>query len=431
MKKEFLALVLVLLSFQGYAQRILIHCGHLIDGRSRIAQSKMTLIVEGDRITAVEQGFSIAGTGDEVINLRNNTVLPGLIDLHVHIESETNKDQALQRFTLNEADIAFRASAFAKKTLMAGFTTVRDLGGTGVNISLRNAINQGIVVGPRIFTAGKSIATTGGHADPTNGYRKDMMGDPGPKEGVINSPDEGRQAVRQRYKDGSDLIKITATGGVLSIAKDGSGPQFNDLELKAIIETARDYGMHVAAHAHGAEGMKRAVLAGVTTIEHGTKMTEEIMDLMKQKGTYYVPTITAGKFVADQAKVPGYYHPAVVPKALEIGPQIQETFRKAYRKGVKIAFGTDAGVFPHGENAKEFSYMVDAGMPPMEAILSATAVNATILGIADKTGTLEKGKLADVIATAGNPLENIATLENVIFVMREGIIYKGEVVGMK
>lgn len=430
MRTKLLVIALVLTSLQGYAQRILIHCGHLIDGTSRTAQNEMTLIVEGDRITAVEKGFSIAGTGDQVIDLRERTVLPGLIDLHVHIESETNKDQALQRFTLNEADIAFRASAIAQKTLMAGFTTVRDLGGTGVNISLRNAINQGIVVGPRIFTAGKSIATTGGHADPTNGYRKDLMGDPGPKEGVINSPEEGRQAVRQRYKDGSDLIKITATGGVLSIAKDGSGPQFSDAELKAIIVTARDYGMQVAAHAHGAEGMKRAVLAGVTTIEHGTKMTEEVMDLMKQRGTYYVPTITAGKFVADQAKVAGYYHPAVVPKALEIGPQIQETFRKAYRKGVKIAFGTDAGVFPHGGNAKEFTYMVEAGMPPMEAILSATAVNATVLGIADKTGTLEKGKLADIIATEENPLENIATLENVIFVMREGVIYKGEALAL-
>lgn len=431
MKTVALALCLLLSSRYGYTQRTLIHCGHLIDGRNRALQNEMTLIIEGSSITGIERGFSTAGTGDHLIDLRKKTVMPGLIDLHVHIESETNKDQALQRFTLNEADIAFRASAIARKTLMAGFTTVRDLGGTGVNIALRNAINQGVVIGPRIFTAGKSIATTGGHADPTNGYRKDMMGDPGPKEGVINSPEEGRQAVRQRYKDGSDLIKITATGGVLSIAKDGSGPQFTDAELKAIIETARDYGMAVAAHAHGAEGMKRAVLAGVTTIEHGTKMTEEVMDLMKQKGTYYVPTITAGKFVAEQAKVAGYYHPAVVPKALEIGPQIQDTFRKAYRKGVKIAFGTDAGVFPHGENAKEFTYMVEAGMPPMEAILSATAVNASILGIADKTGTLEKGKLADIIATEENPLENIATLEDVIFVMREGVVYKGDIVDSK
>jgi imidazolonepropionase-like amidohydrolase len=416
--------VLMLGSLYGYTQKTVIHCGNLIDGKNKAVQKQMTLVIERNRITAVEKGFTPVTTGDTLIDLSTKTVMPGLIDLHVHIESETSREQALQRFTLNEADISFRASYFAKKTLMAGFTTVRDLGGTGVNIALRNAINQNLVVGPRIFTAGISLASTGGHADPTNGYRKDLMGDPGPKEGVLNSPEEGRQAVRQRYKDGADLIKITATGGVLSIAKDGSGPQFNDGELKAIIETAHDYGLQVAAHAHGVEGMKRAILAGVNTIEHGTKMTEEIMDLMKQKGTFYVPTITAGKFVAEQARVPGYYHPAVVPKALEIGPQIQETFRKAYRRGVKIAFGTDAGVFPHGENAREFKYMVEAGMPAMDAILSATAVNSAILGISDKTGSLEPGKLADVIATDENPLEDISALEKVTFVMKEGVVYK-------
>lgn len=415
---------LILVSLTGYAQRILIHCGHLIDAKTRTSQTRMTIIIEGKEIKGVEKGFAVANTGDELVDLSDKTVMPGLIDLHVHIESETNKDQALQRFTLNESDIAFRATLFARKTLMAGFTTIRDLGGSGVNIALRNAINQGIVEGPRIITAGKSLASTGGHADPTNGYRKDLMGQPGPREGVINSPEDAREAVRQRYKEGSDLIKITATGGVLSIAKDGSGPQFTDDELKAVIETARDYNMQVAAHAHGAEGMKRAVLAGVTTIEHGTKMTEEVMDLMKQRGTFYVPTITAGKFVAEQAKVPNYYDPAIVPKALEIGPQIQETFRKAYRRGVRIAFGTDAGVFPHGENAKEFTYMVEAGMPPIEAILSATVVNAGILGLSDKIGTLETGKLADIIATNEDPLQDISTMEHVVFVMKEGVICK-------
>jgi imidazolonepropionase-like amidohydrolase len=421
--KNIFIVVFTLFSVTVFAQRTLIHCGTLIDGKSNDAQVQMTLVIEGNKITAIEKGFAKPGPTDKLIDLSKKTVMPGFIDLHVHLEGETNKDQALQRFTLNKADLAFKSTVFAKRTLMAGFTTVRDLGGSGVNISLRNAVNQGLIVGPRIFSAGKSIATTGGHADPTNGYREDLMGDPGPKEGVINSPEEARQAVRQRYKDGSDLIKITATGGVLSIAKDGSGPQFTDEELKAIIETARDYGMHTAAHAHGAEGMKRAVQAGITTIEHGTKMTEEIMNLMVQKGTYYVPTITAGKFVALKAKEPGYYHPLVVPKALEIGPQIQETFGKAYKKGVKIAFGTDAGVFPHGENGKEFGYMVEAGMPAMEAIKSATIVAATVLGMQDKIGTIETGKLADIVATDENPIKNIKTLEKVSFVMKDGVVY--------
>lgn len=415
---------ILFITFSSYAQKTLIHCGNFIDGKSDNVQSQMTVVIEGGKIISIQKGLTKPASDEKLIDLSQKTVMPGFIDMHVHLEGETNRDQNLQRFTLNDADIAFRSTVFAKKTLMAGFTTVRDLGGTGVNIALRNAINQGTVVGPRIFTAGKSIATTGGHADPTNSYRKDLMGDPGPKEGVINSPEEARQAVRQRYKDGSDMIKITATGGVLSLAKDGSGPQFTDEELKAIIETAKDYGMHTAAHAHGAEGMKRAVLAGITTIEHGTKMTEEVMDLMKQKGTYYVPTVTAGRFVAEQAKVPGYYHPLVVPKALEIGPQIQETLRKAYKRGVKIAFGTDAGVFPHGENGKEFGFMVEAGIPPMEAIRSATIINASILGIADKTGTLEVGKSADIVASDENPISNIKTLEKISFVMKEGVVYK-------
>lgn len=421
--KSKITLLLFLLTSFTYAQRTIIHCGNLIDGKSNDVQTQITIVVEGNKITAVERGFTTPGITDKLIDLSKKTVMPGLIDMHVHLEGETSKDQALQRFTSNEADVAFRSTVFAKRTLMAGFTTVRDLGGSGVNTSLRNAINQGLVVGPRIFSVGKSIATTGGHADPTNGYRKELMGDPGPKEGVINSPEEARQAVRQRYKDGSDLIKITATGGVLSIAKDGSGPQFTDEELKAIVETAKDYGMHTAAHAHGAEGMKRAVLAGITTIEHGTKMTDEIMELMKQKGTYYVPTITAGKFVAEKAKESGYYHPLVVPKALEIGPQIQQTFGKAYKKGVKIAFGTDAGVFPHGENGKEFGYMVEAGMPAMETIKSATIVAAGILGMADKIGTVEKDKLADLVAVDENPLKNIKTMEKVSFVMKDGVVY--------
>jgi imidazolonepropionase-like amidohydrolase len=424
MKKLLFFFCCAAITLPGVGQRTILHCGTLIDGKSNSAYKQMTIIVEGNKIVGIENGFRKPAENEALIDLSKKTVLPGLIDMHVHLESQVGKDDAIKRFVMNEADIAFESTRHARTTLMAGFTTVRDLGGTGVNIALRNAVNKGLVVGPRIITAGKSIATTGGHADPTNGYAVRIMGNPGPREGVINSPDEARQAVRQRYKDGADLIKITATGGVLSIAKDGSGPQFTDEELKAVIQAAKDYGMHTAAHAHGTEGMKRAVLAGITTIEHGTKMSEEVMDLMKQKGTFYVPTITAGKSVGENARIPGFFHPLVVPKALEIGPAIQETFRKAYKRGVKIAFGTDAGVFPHGENAKEFGYMVEVGMPPMDAIKSATSTNAAILGMADQIGTLESGKVADIIATDENPLDNIRTLENVTFVMKDGVVYK-------
>lgn len=409
-----------------FAQKTLVHCGTLIDGKSKDVLSQVTIVVEGNKIVSIDKGFTKAGKDDKVIDLSKKTVMPGLIDMHVHMESETSKDGLVKRFTQNEADIAFQSTLYAKKTLMAGFTTVRDCGGSGVNISLRNAINGGLVVGPRIFAAGKGVATTGGHGDPTNGHRKDLMGDPGPKEGVINSPDEAYKAVRQRYKDGADFIKITATGGVLSVAKDGSGPQFTQEEVDAIVKAAKDYGFHTAAHAHGAEGMKRAVKAGITTIEHGTLMDEEVMDLMVKMGTYHVPTIIAGRSAAEYAKIPGYYHPLVVPKAIAIGSKIQENFGKSYKKGVKIAFGTDAGVFPHGENAREFGYMVEGGMPAIEALLSAMQVNANILGAGDKIGSIEPGKLADIVAVNENPTTNIKTMEKVAFVMKEGVVYKNE-----
>ncbi len=406
------------------AQRVLIHCGTLIDVVEGRQIKETTVVVEGERITAVETGYTKPGGGDEVIDLKGYTVMPGLIDLHVHLEGETSKDEYIRRFTQNSADVAFEAAVFARKTLYAGFTTVRDLGGTGVNTALRNAVNSGLVEGPRIFSCGTAIGTTGGHADPTNSYRDDLMGNPNPREGVVNGPHEARQAVRQRYKDGADNIKITVTGGVLSVAKDGQGPQFFQDEVDAIVQTANDYGLITAAHAHGAEGMKRAVLAGITTIEHGTKMTEEVMDLMIENGTWYVPTITAGRSVAEYAKIAGYYPKIVVPKALEIGPMIQETFGKAYRRGVKIAFGTDAGVFPHGENWREFMYMVEAGMPPMAAIQSATIKAAEVLRIQDEAGSIEKGKYADIVAVKSNPIVDIKNMEYVEFVMRWGKVYK-------
>lgn len=350
--------------------------------------------------------------------------MPGWIDMHVHLEEQSNPNAYLEEFTLNEADIAYNAEGFGKATLMAGFTTVRDLGGTGVNVALRNAINAGKVIGPRIFTTEKALASTGGHADPTNGYRKDLMGNPGPKEGVVNSVEDARQAVRQRYKNGADWIKITATGGVLSVAKSAGNPQFTQEEIEAIVSTAKDYGMKVAAHAHGDEGMRRAVLGGVKTIEHGTEMSDATMDLMIKYNAYLVPTITAGKTVEENAKKPNYYPAIVVPKALSIGPRIQGTFAKAYKKGVPIAFGTDAGVFQHGLNAREFVYMTEAGMPIMKALQAATITNAMLLDMDKQIGSIEVGFLADIIATNDDPTQDVTTVNNVVFVMKDGIIYK-------
>lgn len=422
-KLSFLILMLLAV-LSASAQRTILHCGSLIDGKSEVAQSRMSIIIEGNKITAIQKGYASEKSGDKVIDLKDKTVLPGFMDMHVHIESENTPQRRLNQYILNPADVAYDAQVFAKRTLMAGFTTVRDLGGSGVNVSLRNAINAGKVVGPRIYTAEKTIATTGGHGDPTNGGASHLIGNPGPKEGVINSEAEARKAVRQRYKNGADVIKITATGGVLSVAKDGQGPQFKMDELKGIIETANEYGLVSAAHAHGDEGMRRAVEAGISSIEHGTFMSQETMDLMIQKGTYLIPTISAGKFVVEKAKIPGFFPDVVVPKALEVGPKIQETFGAAYKRGVKIAFGTDAGVFPHGDNGKEFAYMVEAGMPAMAAIKSATIAAAQLLRIEDQYGSLESGKMADIVAVDGDPLTNISVLEKVAFVMKGGVVFK-------
>lgn len=424
MRKIALLLLGLAISILSFSQKTYIWCGTLIDGVSDAPKKSMTIIVEGNKILAVESGYSKPGANDKSIDLKNRTVTPGWLDMHVHMEHETNPDRYIQTYTFNPADYAFQSVRYSEITLMTGFTTVRDLGGTGVNISLRNAINKGWIKGPRIYTAGKSIATTGGHADPTNGYRKDLQGDPGPKEGVINGAEEARKAVRQRYKDGSDLIKITATGGVLSVAKSGKNPQFFEDELEAIVQTANDYGFKVAVHAHGAEGMKRAIRAGVHSIEHGTFMDDEAIQLFLKHGTWYVPTITAGKAVGDSAKIPGYYPAIVVPKALETGPQIQKTFAKAYKAGVKIAFGTDAGVYQHGQNWREFGYMIEAGMSPMDAIKSATINAADLLGEKDKLGSIEAGKLADIVAMDGDPLKDSGAFGKVVFVMKDGVVYK-------
>ncbi|CAM1362071.1 metal-dependent hydrolase family protein [Tenacibaculum xiamenense] len=425
MKRAFILLVFLLNTIFLAGQTTYIHCGKLIDTKKGTIESDKTIVVKSNKIEEVLDGFvNPKNKSDKTIDLKGKYVMPGLIDMHVHIESQFDAKTRLKRYILNEADVAFNSVGFAKTTLEKGFTTVRDLGGTGVNISIRKAINAGKIPGPRVITAGKALATTGGHADPTNGSSRVLVGDPGPKEGVVNSVEDAKKAVRQRYKNGADCIKITATGGVLSVAKSGDNPQFTIEEIKAICDMAKDYGMHVAAHAHGDEGMQRAVLGGVKTIEHGTYMSEETMELMKKHDAYLVPTITAGKEVEEKAKIRGFYPAIVVPKALAVGPQIQGTFAKAYKKGVGIAFGTDAGVFKHGNNGKEFGYMVEAGMPAIETIQSATITNAKILKMENEIGQIKKGFYADIIAVDQNPLKNIETMEKVSFVMKDGVVYK-------
>ncbi|HEU4812997.1 MAG TPA: amidohydrolase family protein [Xanthomonadaceae bacterium] len=401
-----------------------LHCERLFDARAGRVLGPHTVVVRDGRIAEVLAG-RVDVAGATAIDLAGHTCSPGWTDLHVHLDGESSPDSYSEGFRLDPIDFAFRSVGYAGKTLDAGFTSVRDLGGE-VTLHLRDAINQGLVDGPRIFAAGKSIATTGGHADPTNGLNSELsyvLGPPGPTQGVVNGVDDARQAVRQRYKDGSDVIKITATGGVLSYAKSGDAPQFTIPEIEAIVGIAKDYGYKVAAHAHGKEGMRRAIVAGVTSIEHGTYMDDELFALMKEHGTWYVPTIHAGRFVAEKAKVDGYYPDIVRPKAARIGSQIQATFAKAYKAGVNIGFGTDMGVGPHGDNAREFLYMVEAGMPAAEALQAATIDAAKVLGVDDQ-GVIEAGKRADIIAMPGDPVADIDAVLGVDFVMKDGKVFK-------
>jgi imidazolonepropionase-like amidohydrolase len=424
--KTMMAASILLALNSAHAATQTVDCGRLLDVQQGTWRERVSIVIENGSIVSVGPMTGAPGN----IDLSRHACLPGLIDMHVHLTSETLPavDAYRDRLTANPADMAYRSIKFAERTLMAGFTTVRDLGAADdLNIALKRAIAAGDVPGPRMFTAGKSLATTGGHADPTNNlshFLNEKIGTPGPVEGVLNSPEEARQAVRQRYKDGADLIKVTATGGVLSQAASGQNSQYTEDELRAVVTTAKDYGFRVAAHAHGAEGMKRALRAGVDSIEHGTLMDDEVITLFKKTGGWYVPTISAGRYVADKAKVPNYYSALVQPKAAAIGPQLQATFARAHKAGVKIAFGTDAGVFPHGENAKEFGYMVEAGMTPIEAIRAATVNAAVLLDQPKRLGAIAPGFAADIIAVEGDPLKDVKLLEQVKFVMKDGVVFK-------
>ena len=423
LQKPLSALVLIVCSSLEGAT--VIHAGSLLDGTGSDPVREMSIVIDDQVITRVETGYIEPEPDDIYLDLTGYFVLPGLIDMHVHLSSEYSSKSYEESISLNPSDYAIRAVANARKTLLAGFTSVRNLGDSGnVTVSLRNAINKGVVPGPRIFSSGKTISSSGGHGDPTNSLRSELSSDPGPAQGVINNVSDSFKAVRYRYKENADLIKITATGGVLSNAKNGQNPQMTSEEIAAIVSAARDYGFKVAAHAHGAEGIKRAVIAGVDSIEHGTLMDSEGMKLMREKGTYFVPTLLAGAWVAEKAKTDGFFPELVRPKALEIGPQSKTTFAKAYQAGVKIAFGTDTGVSSHGKNAEEFYEMVEAGMPEIQAILSATKEASILLGQNSMLGSITVGKYADIIAVSENPLDNISALEDIDFVMKSGDIYK-------
>ena len=408
----------------GQPATTVLECERLIDVTTGQLLRDQHVTISGNKIVSVGAAADKAESVKSIA-LNGMTCMPGLMDMHVHLLSETGPQNYANQFRLDPADYAFGSVKFAERTLLAGFTLVRDLGSSdNLAVKLRDAIQRGDIIGPRIIAAGKSLATTGGHADPTNGRNAALRGDPGPAEGVVNGIVDARKAVRQRYKEGADMIKITATGGVLSQASSGQNAQFREDELAAIISTAKDYGFKVAAHAHGTEGMQRAIRAGVDSIEHGTFMDASTMRLMKKQGTYYVPTIIAGKFVAEKAKIDGFFSELVRPKALAIGPQIQDTFARAYKAGVNIAFGTDSGVSPHGDNWREVVYMVEAGLPAMAAIQSATIVAADLSGTTETLGSLEPGKLADVIAVVGNPLQDITVMGDVGFVMKDGVVIK-------
>jgi imidazolonepropionase-like amidohydrolase len=400
-----------------------IHAGRLIDGVSSAPRERVSILIAGDRFIGVQDGF-VPPAGASVTDLSTATVLPGLIDSHTHITGEGTADAIVRAVTLGPVDAAVRSTLYARRTLDAGFTTIRNVGAEGgADVALKRAIDEGLVPGPRIWTARNGLSITGGHGD-QGGLRPDLGADATWQNGIVDSPEEAAKAVRYQHKYGADLIKFTATGGVLSINDSGDLQQFTDAEMKTIVETAHLLGMKVAAHAHGKRGMEAAIRAGADSIEHGTYLDAETIGLFKAHGTYLVPTILAGKTVAEMAKKPGALHPSVREKAARIGPLIQDSFRRAYAGGVKIAFGTDSGVSNHGENAREFAYMVEAGMAPMEAILSSTRHAADLLGARDSIGSIEAGRFADVIAVAGDPLKDVTELQRVVFVMKGGVVHK-------
>lgn len=414
----------------------LIHAGHLISIPGQPTQHEMSILVVGNTIAMISKGYTdpahveIEGVNPSdiaLIDLKDRWITPGLIDCHTHLTGQYVPALERMRRRLQETDAhaAIDGVANARTTLQAGFTTVRNVGSpVGTGLALRDRINQGVIPGPRMYAAGASISVTGGHADPTNAISPILRNEQEPNTMTADGPAEARKAVRARVREGVDLIKITATGGVLSPTAAGVELQFFQDELESIIQAARMMGRKVTAHAHGTQGINAALRAGVVSIEHGTYLDEESIELFLETGAYLVPTIHAGKFVEEKAKIDGYFPPAVREKAAAVGPLIQDAFARAHAAGVNIAFGTDVGVGAHGTNALEFVYMNQAGMNPQDCLISATINAATLIGVEDQIGTLEAGKFADLIALPADPMQSVEAYQQVNFVMKDGIIHR-------
>jgi len=403
----------------------------LFDGRSNSLVAPGLVVVTGGKITAVGPDVTIP-SGAQVIDFGDATILPGFIDAHTHLTFPYSEDYKQARLDTLQKTIGERAldsAVNARVTLMAGFTTVRDVGSSDyLDVGLRNGIRNGDVPGPRMLVTVHALGATGGHCDHTDGYREGIFGhEAGPLEGVIDGPDQARYAVRLDHKYGADMIKVCASGGVLSPTDDVDTPQLTQEELNAIVDEAHALRRKTAAHCHGAEAAKRAIRAGIDSIEHGTFLDDEALDMMRQRGTYLVPTLMAIQGLQEQFDKGVYVPPAIAAKARAAMAAIHSTFQRAMAKGVKIGLGTDAGVYPHGRNAEEFHQMVDLGMKPIDALKAGTSADADLLGLADKIGTLEAGKVADVVAVPGDPTQNIRQTEHVLFVMKEGVIYRNDI----
>src|SRR5215470_17143118 len=401
----------------------------MFDGKSSSVTSPGVVVVSGGKIAGVGASATIPADA-EVIDLGDATLLPGFIDAHTHVTGMYSEDH--DRATLRGLEetipqMAIETTVNARVTLMAGFTTVRDVGSERyLDVGLRNAIDRGIVPGPRMLVSVHAIGATGGHCD-DNGFREGATGaETGPAQGIVNGADQARQAVRLAHKYGATVIKTCATGGVLSMVDQVDAPQLTQAELDALVDEAHALKLKTAAHAHGNEGAKRAIRAGIDSIEHGSFLEDDALDMMKAKGTYYVPTLMAVQGLKERIQHGGKIPPEIQAKAERAMKAIPETFKRALAKGVKIGLGTDSSVYPHGRNAEEFHQMVDLGMKPIEALKAGTSADADLLGLADKIGTLESGKLADVVAVPGNPVENIRQTEHVFFVMKDGTIFKNE-----